>query len=118
MGVLALILGIVGVVLPVLPTTPFMIVAAAAFARSSAKFYNMVMSNRVFGPLVFRWRETHTIPKRVKVIAISLITLTIGSSAIFVVSDPWIRGLLVLCGVTLIIWMLRIPSEPASPITP
>ena len=55
-------LAVLGAVLPVLPTVPFLLVAAACFARSSARFYHWLLSNRVFGPLIWSWRDRAGVP--------------------------------------------------------
>lgn len=62
-------LGFVGLFLPVLPTVPFLIVAAAAFARSSRRLEAWLLEHRQFGPLIRAWRETGAIPRRAKLLA-------------------------------------------------
>jgi uncharacterized membrane protein YbaN (DUF454 family) len=104
----------VGVLLPVIPTTPFLLVAAACFARSSPRFYNWLVQSRMFGPAIRRWRETHTISRRVKVSAILALGVVGGSSALFFVSNPWARIVLVLLLIAVAIWILRIPSTQTS----
>ena len=80
-----------GAVLPVLPTVPFLLVAAACFARSSARFYHWLLANRLFGPTIRDWRETRSIPFRAKVSAIALVALVGGSSVLFYVANPWVK---------------------------
>jgi uncharacterized membrane protein YbaN (DUF454 family) len=84
-------LAALGAVLPVLPTVPFLLVAAACFARSSTRFYHWLLSNRVFGPLIRDWRETRTIPLRAKVSAVTMVALVGGSSVLFYVPNPWAK---------------------------
>ena len=84
-------LAALGAVLPVLPTVPFLLVAAACFARSSTRFYRWLLSNRLFGPLIRDWRETRTIPLRAKVSAITLVALVGGSSVLFYLANPWVK---------------------------
>jgi len=104
-------LGVLGAVLPVLPTTPFLIVAAACFARSSERFYEWLLANRVFGPLIRDWRAHRAMPRHAKRVAIAAITVFIGSSAIFFVADPWGRAALVATGVALVAFLLRVPNR-------
>ena len=112
-GLLALVLGTLGIVLPVLPTTPFILLAAACFARSSPRFYAWLLRNRIFGPLIINWRASRTIPRHAKIAAISLIVVTIGTSVALVIPHVPTKVLVGTIGVVLIAWMLRIPSTPA-----
>ena len=75
-GLLALGLGLVGAVLPLLPTTPFLLLAAFSFARSSPRLANWLDTHPRFGPLIANWREHRAIGRRAKIAAISVILLT------------------------------------------
>ena len=66
-GILAIVLALAGSVLPIVPTVPFLIVAAFAFNRSSPRFHNMLMTHPVFGPQIRDWQEHRAIDPRVKV---------------------------------------------------
>lgn len=76
-------IGSIGVVLPGLPTTPFMLLAAACFARSSERFYDWLISNPLFGKEVRRYPAGHGLRLRVKLIAASLASLFLGYAALF-----------------------------------
>jgi uncharacterized membrane protein YbaN (DUF454 family) len=104
-------LGLAGVVLPVLPTTPFILLAAACFARSSERFYDWLLASRVFGPLIRDWREHHAIPRRARWIGITAIVIFLGSSLVFFVSGLWLRLLLAAVGVALIVFLYRLPAR-------
>jgi uncharacterized membrane protein YbaN (DUF454 family) len=104
-------LGVLGAVLPILPTTPFILLAAACFARSSERFYVWLLGNRVFGPLIRDWRAHGAMPRHAKRVAIASIVVFIGSSAVFFVDDPWGRAALVATGVALVAFLLRIPDR-------
>jgi uncharacterized membrane protein YbaN (DUF454 family) len=104
-------LGALGVFLPVLPTTPFLIVAAACFARSSPRFHRWLLDSPMFGPLLRAWQETRTIPARAKAAAISLIVIVGGGSLAFALTSPWLRALLGATLLTLILWILRVPTR-------
>lgn len=108
-------LGAIGAVLPVLPTTPFLLLAAACFARSSPRFYAWLLANPVFGPLIRDWRQHRTIPKRAKVTAILMI-LIVGSSSVAALPHPMGRWVLALTLLALVLWLSRVPStQTAAP---
>ena len=88
-GLLSLGLGIAGMFLPVLPTTPFILLSAALFARSSEKYYQKLMHHRVFGSLVRGFREEKAIPLHVKIYAVSLLWITIHASVFFALCGKW-----------------------------
>lgn len=104
-------LAVLGLMLPVLPSTPFVLLAAACFARSSERFYNWLMNHRSFGPTVREWREHRSIPYRVKLSAIALMALSLGVSIVFFVQDGWLQAALATFGLLLAIWLYRIPSR-------
>ena len=87
-------LGVAGVFLPLLPTTPFLLLAAACFARSSERFYRWLLGNRWFGAYVRNYREGRGVPARVKVFSIALLWVAILLSAVFVVSNLVVRVVL------------------------
>ena len=104
-------LGILGMVLPVLPATPFVLLAAACFARSSERFYHWLLNHRAFGPLVREWREHRSIPYRVKLFAIAMMASTLAVSVLFFVPKGWPQAALALFGVLLAVWLYRVPSR-------
>lgn len=79
-GALSLALGALGVVLPVLPTTPFVLVAVFAFARSAPRLATMLIEHRVFGPLIRDWRARGAIPPRAKAAAVGMMAATFALS--------------------------------------
>ena len=100
-----------GVVLPVLPTTPFMLLAAACYARSSRRFYHWLLNNKIFGPTIRQWRQDGSVALRTKVMAIALLVLTLGTSVIFFVPEIYVRLGLVLIGSWVIWFILRLPTR-------
>lgn len=111
LGSLALALGIIGVFLPLLPTTPFVLLAAACYARGSRRFHQWLLANRTFGPIIAEWERHRSIPYRTKITAIALMSTTMAISIIFFVKPLWLKGVIAAFGVALAIWMYRIPSR-------
>lgn len=101
-------LGILGIILPVLPTTPFFLLAAALYSRSSDKFYNWLVRNRWFGKYISDYREGKGVPRKVKLSSITFLWCTIIVSVILI-DVSWIRILLILIatGVTAHILLIR-----------
>jgi len=110
-GITCVALGVIGIFLPVLPTTPFMLLAAACFARSSRRFYNWIMNNRIFGPLIQNWRKYRSIPRRAKWTAIFLMLSTFGASIIFFVPYFYLKIALAILCISMVIFMWRIPER-------
>ena len=104
-------IGVVGAFLPVLPTTPFMLLAAACFARASTRFYNWLLNNPAFGPTILEWRRHRSIPYRTKLTAIALMAVSLTISVVFFVQPPALQWALAGLGVLLAAWMYRIPSR-------
>jgi uncharacterized membrane protein YbaN (DUF454 family) len=103
LGTLCVALGILGMFLPLLPTTVFLLLAAFFYARSSERFYHWLMTNRWFGAYIKNYREGRGIPLKEKIFTIALLWLSISYAAFFVVSLWWVKLILVgiAVGVTL-----------------
>jgi len=108
-GTIFLGIGTIGIFVPILPTTPFLLLAAACYARSSEKFYNWLINNKWFGAYIKNYREGKGIPIRVKLYTISLLWATILISAFLFVGILWIRIVLILIaiGVTIHIFTIK-----------
>ena len=110
-GVTCVGLGVAGIVLPVLPTTPFILLAAYCFARASPRLHRWLLDSRTFGPMIREWQRYRAIPWRTKLTAIALMSTTMAVSIVFFVR-PWpLQVGLGLLGVGLAIWLYRIPSR-------
>lgn len=88
LGLLSLGLGILGIFLPVLPTTPLLLLAAALFFRSSPRLYDWLLEHPKLGPYIKNFREHKAIPLKIKILSVSLVWLTLLNCAIFV-ADHW-----------------------------
>ncbi|UVJ45321.1 YbaN family protein [Pseudomonas sp. LS1212] len=105
-GWLSVALGVIGIFLPVLPTTPFLLLAAACFARSSPRFYHWLTSHPRLGPWIAGYLRGQGIPLKGKVYAIGLMWPSIGLSC-YLVPLPWARGLMLTTAVLVTIYILR-----------
>jgi hypothetical protein len=92
-GTLSVGLGILGIFLPLLPTTPFLLLAATLYSKSSKRFYHWLMNNKWFGQYITNYREGKGIPWKVKIISVSFLWITITFSIIFV-DILWVRIML------------------------
>ena len=110
-GIVALGCGIAGIFLPVLPTTPFVLLAAVCFARSHRPFHEWLIAHRLFGPTIREWHEHRSIPRRTKLFAIAMMATTLGASIVFFVEPAWLKAALAAFGVALGVWMYRLPSR-------
>ena len=107
LGTFFVVVGIAGIFIPVLPTTPLLLISAALYAKSSTRFYNWLINNRIFGQYIKNYREGKGIPLRLKIITITLLWVTIGCSAIFAVDILWVRIMLVLIAVGVTVHIIR-----------
>ena len=101
-------LGILGIFLPLLPTTPFLLLAAACYIRSSERFYNWLMNNKWLGNYIKNYLEGKGVSLKSKVLSISLLWITIGYSVVFVVNIFPIRVILILIAIGVTIHLLSI----------
>ena len=106
-GTSFLALGIVGIFLPLLPTTPFLLLAAACYARGSKRFYDWLLNNRWFGTYIRNYREGKGIPLKVKALTLALLWGTIIYSAFFVVDELYWRIILLVIAVGVTIHILK-----------
>jgi uncharacterized membrane protein YbaN (DUF454 family) len=121
LGVLSTGLAVLGIFLPLLPTVPLLLLAAACFARSSEPFYRWLVEHRQLGPLLQPWLEGAGIPRRTRVKAIALVWVSIPASAFLLVPLPWVRVLMFAVALSVTLYLLRLPTREATayePISP
>lgn len=109
-GTVFLALGIIGIVIPILPTTPFLLLAAACYARGSQRFYDWLLTNKWFGSYIKNYREGKGIPLKMKVFTISLLWITILFSAFFIIQIVWIRIVLLIIAIAVTLHILLIKT--------
>jgi uncharacterized membrane protein YbaN (DUF454 family) len=113
LGWVALGFGAVGIVLPVLPTTPFVILAAFCFTKGSAALAERLIRNRVFGPIIADWRTSGAIAPRYKTIAILMMAGAFGLSFAMVM-PVWVLVIQVLCMALAASFILSRPSRAST----
>ena len=103
-GAISFVLGVVGIFLPMLPTTPFLLLSAAAWVKASPQLYEWLLRHKVFGEYIRNYREHRAIPLRVKITSVSLVWLTIGYCILRVVNEWWWAQLLMALLAAAISW--------------
>ncbi|MGR5067097.1 YbaN family protein [Vibrio alfacsensis] len=107
-GGLSVLLGIAGVALPLLPTTPFMLLASACFLRSSPLFHQWLHKHKTFGPLLTNWDKNRAVTREVKTRGVIFIVLSFVIS-IVVVPYIWLKFVLLVMLIVLLGWFIRLP---------
>lgn len=110
LGFTSLGLGIIGIFLPVLPTTPFVLLAAYLFGRSSERFHQYLFHHRIFGPIVRDFQEKKAIRRKNKIIGLIMMWAVLGSSVIFFMPFIWAKVIVLLIGIGTTIFLVRFPE--------
>jgi uncharacterized membrane protein YbaN (DUF454 family) len=108
-GSAALVLGVVGIFLPVLPTTPFLLVTAACYARASTRLYEWLVGQPSLGPVITEWRRSRSLPPGVKSRALLVVAITFAVS-IILLDSLLLRIGLVATGLILATFLYRMPT--------
>jgi len=113
-GTIATAIGIIGIFIPILPTTPFLLLAAACYLRSSQKFYHWLLNNRLFGAYVRNYLQGKGMPRKIKVFTILLLWTTITCSIVFAVQSLIIRVVLLVIAVGVSVHIVLIKTTPKN----
>lgn len=116
LGFLSLGLAIVGTVLPGIPTTGPVLLAAFLFSRSSERFDRWLVGHRVFGPIVQDWRAGRGFTARAKAVSVAAIAVTFTITVGFVVSNLALRVGLIVLALSISLYILRLPTKQAEPV--
>lgn len=111
LGWLFTLLGLIGAFLPILPTTPFLILALVLFSKSSPRFHQMLLRNKWFGPTLRQWDEHRILPRPVKIKATALIIITFALSIVLLSGSPLPQILLIALAIVLLIFIWRIKER-------
>jgi uncharacterized membrane protein YbaN (DUF454 family) len=109
-GTISLIFAAIGLVLPLVPTTPLLLLAVACYCRSSERLYTWLINNRWFGEYIRNYREGKGIPLRTKVAAVTVLWATISVSAVFLVPILIVQILLLVVATLVSVHILRLPT--------
>ncbi|NYT35412.1 DUF454 domain-containing protein [Allopusillimonas soli] len=111
-GTIALVLGIIGIFLPLLPTTPFLLLASACYVRGSRRMHAWLMNHRHLGPYLHAIYTDKGLSRRKKAVALSTMWASLAVSA-WIMPIPWVRPLLLIPGIGVTIYLLRMKTaEP------
>jgi uncharacterized membrane protein YbaN (DUF454 family) len=113
-GTLCVALGVVGIFLPLLPTTVFLLMAAACYARSSDRFYQRLINSRWLGSYIRNHREGRGMTRRQKALTLGLLWLGIGATMIWSVEALWLRAILLAIAVAVSVHVVRLPAFSLS----
>ena len=109
-GSLCVALGIIGIFLPVLPTTPFLLLAAACYARSSQSFYRWLLNQKHLGEYIRNYREGRGISLRAKILTVAVLWASIGYSALAAVDSVVVRIILLVTAIGVTIHVVTMPT--------
>ena len=110
-GWISIILGIAGIFLPILPTTPFAILAAWCFSKSSERWHQWLLNHKVFGPTIREWERDGVINSRAKTLASSMNVLLFSYTLIFVNVSIVIKSVVTSIGVGVLVFIWTRPSK-------
>jgi len=117
-GSVSVALGIIGIFLPVLPTTPFLLLAAFCYSRGSNSLYQKLLENPILGEYIRDYQEGRGVPLAQKIISITFLWLTIGGSILFVKPALWLSLLLLGIATGVTIHLVRIKTKKPDVIPP
>jgi uncharacterized membrane protein YbaN (DUF454 family) len=114
-GTISVALGVIGIFLPLMPTTVFLLLAAACYARSSERFYRRLIDHRFLGAYIRNSREGRGMRRRDKVVTLAMLWIGIGATMIFTAQTMWVRVLLAIIAIGVTVHVARIPAfRPAT----
>lgn len=111
-GWISMAAGVVGIFLPLVPTVPFLLLAAACFARSSNRFHTWLVEHNHLGPLIRDYLKSGGIPLRVKGMAIGMVWISFPTSALLFVDSVWLKFVLFAVAAAVTLYLLRLPTVP------
>jgi uncharacterized protein len=113
-GWISIACGVIGIFLPIMPTVPFLLLAAACFAKSSERFHRWLMDHNHLGPLLHDYLKGAGIPLRAKLMALSMIWVSFPTSVVLFAEALWLKVLLIAAAVAVSSYLLSLPTAPPN----
>jgi uncharacterized membrane protein YbaN (DUF454 family) len=110
-GTICLLLGSIGVFIPVLPTTPFLLLSAACYLRSSTRMYRWLFDNRFFGEYLSNYRDGKGLPMKVKIFTLAMLWVTISYSALFFGVSWIVQLILFIVAIAVSVHLILLPTQ-------
>ncbi len=114
LGIILLVIGITGIMLPLLPTTPFLLLATACFAKSSPTLHDRLINNKVFGKYIRNYQENKGISLRVKVTSLFFLWISIGYTLYFILENNYVRTVIIAIVIGVSVHILRMKTLKES----
>ena len=109
-GALSLLLGLIGIVVPLLPTVPFLLVTAACWSRASPRWHRWLLARPKLGSAIERWERERTVSRRARWMALGLVTTSMGTTIWWVRGHPWLPWAMVVLAAGLLLVIARLPA--------
>jgi uncharacterized membrane protein YbaN (DUF454 family) len=109
-GIIFVVVGAIGIILPLLPTTPFILLALLCFSKSSPRFYNSLLNNRIFGDYISSYREGRGIPRKIKIVSLLMLWFSILFSIALLYKNLVIVFILFCIAVIITIHILKLKT--------
>lgn len=111
-GIISVALGIIGIVVPILPTTPFLLLAAFLFVRSSTRLYRWLLTHKILGNYIRNYIHHRSIDRNIKIFTLLLLWGTILFSVYITRNTPWVQVLLIVIAIGVSIHILTLNTTP------
>lgn len=112
-GMVSFTLGIIGIFLPLLPTTPFILLSAFCWAKSSERFHRWLLAHHIFGPMIENWRKYGSVPRRAKFLALA--TMFISATLLLIFHHSNAKWGMVAIMLPMAVWMMTRPNSEDNP---
>ncbi|WEN15049.1 YbaN family protein [Rhodanobacter sp. AS-Z3] len=110
-GALSLLLGLLGIFLPLLPTVPFLLLTAACWSRASPRWHRWLLSRPRLGPVIKRWEQERSVSRRTRRTALLMVTVSMLATIAWFHAHPWLPWMLAGLMVVLLLVIARLPTS-------